>query len=30
VIAVGRGLGAEKIRGFIDSTAIFELLRDAL
>lgn len=30
VIAVGRGLGAEKIRGFIDSTAIFELLRDSL
>ena len=30
VIAVGRGLGAEKIRGFMDSTAIFELLREAL
>jgi alkaline phosphatase len=30
VIAVGRGLGAEKIRGFLDSTAIFELLRDSL
>jgi alkaline phosphatase len=30
VIAVGRGLGAEKIRGFIDSTAIFDLLRDSL
>ncbi len=30
VIAVGRGLGAEKIRGFIDSTAIFELLRESL
>lgn len=30
VIAVGRGLGAENIRGFIDSTAIFKVLRDAL
>ena len=30
VIAVGRGLGAERIRGFMDSTAIFELLRDAI
>jgi alkaline phosphatase len=30
VIALGRGLGAEKIRGFIDSTAIFELLRGSL
>ena len=30
VIAVGRGLGAEKIRGFMDSTAIFELLRSSL
>lgn len=30
VIAVGRGLGAEKLRGFIDSTAIFDLLRESL
>ncbi len=30
VIAIGRGLGAENIRGFIDSTAIFQVLRDAL
>jgi alkaline phosphatase len=30
VIAVGRGLGAEKVRGFLDSTAIFDILRGAL
>ncbi len=30
VIAVGRGLGAEKVRGFLDSTAIFDILRNAL
>lgn len=30
VIAVGRGLGAERISGFIDSTMIFEILRGSL
>ena len=30
VIAVGQGDGAEKIRGFLDNTEIFEILRDAL
>ena len=30
VMALGRGLGAEKIRGFLDHTEIFRILRDAL
>ncbi len=30
VIAIGRGDGAEKLHGFLDNTAIFQLLRDAL
>ena len=30
VIAAGRGSGAEKLHGFIENTAIFELLREAL
>ena len=30
VIAIARGLGAERVRGFLDSTEIFPLLRDAL
>ena len=30
VIAAAKGPGAEKFHGFLDSTAIFELLRDAL
>lgn len=30
VIALGRGTGAEKLHGFIENTAIFELLREAL
>jgi len=30
VIAVGRGEGAEKLRGFLDNTAVFNILRDAL
>jgi hypothetical protein len=30
VIAVGRGEGAEKLRGFLENTAVFEILRDAL
>jgi alkaline phosphatase len=30
VVAVGRGHGAEKLHGFIENTAIFDLLRDAL
>lgn len=30
VIAVARGIGAEKLRGIIDSTELFELIRDAL
>jgi alkaline phosphatase len=30
VIAVGLGNGAEKLRGFTDNTAIFEILHDAL
>jgi len=30
VVAVGRGDGAEKLRGFIDNTRIFEIFRDAL
>jgi alkaline phosphatase len=30
VLAVGRGPGSEKLHGFMDNTAIFRLLRDAL
>lgn len=30
VIAVGRGLGADRVRGFLDSTDIFRIVRDAL
>jgi len=30
VLAIGRGDGAQKLRGFLDNTAIFEILRDAL
>jgi alkaline phosphatase len=30
VIAAGQGPGAEKLHGFMENTAIFELLRDAL
>ena len=30
VIAIGRGEGSEKLRGFLDNTAIFQILRDAL
>jgi len=30
VIAVARGLGADRVRGFLDSTDIFKIVRDAL
>jgi alkaline phosphatase len=30
VIAIGRGAGAEKLHGFIENTAIFGILKDAL
>jgi len=30
VLAVARGLGAERVRGFLDSTDIFQIVRDAL
>ena len=30
VMALGRGLGADKVRGFLDNTEIFSLLRKAL
>ena len=30
VLALGLGLGAERLRGFLDNTAIFDILRDAL
>lgn len=30
VIAIGRGVGAEKLQGFLDLTAIFDILKDAL
>lgn len=30
VLAVGRGSGAEKLHGFLENTAIFEILRNAL
>ena len=30
VVAIGRGAGAEKIRGFIESTEIFQILKNAL
>ena len=30
VLAIGRGDGAQKLHGFLDNTAIFQILRDAL
>ena len=30
VVAIGRGDGSEKLRGFIENTRIFEIIRDAL
>ncbi len=30
VLALGAGLGAERLKGFLDSTEIFQILRDAL
>jgi alkaline phosphatase len=30
VLALGLGLGAERVRGFLDNTAIFQIVRDAL
>ena len=30
MVAAGKGVGAEKIRGFMDNTGIFKVLRDAL
>ena len=30
VLALGAGLGAERLRGFLDNTDIFQILRDAL
>ena len=30
VMAIGRGAGAERLRGFIDNTEIFNILKDAL
>jgi alkaline phosphatase len=30
VMAVGRGLGSERLRGFLDNTEIFHILKDAL
>lgn len=30
VMAVGRGLGSERLRGFIDNTEIFQILKEAL
>lgn len=30
VLAIGQGVGAEKVRGFLDNTAIFEIVREAL
>ena len=30
VLALGRGAGSEKLAGFLDNTAIFQILRDAL
>jgi alkaline phosphatase len=30
VLALGAGLGAERVRGFLDNTDIFQILRDAL
>ena len=30
VVAIGRGAGAEKLRGFLDNTDIFRILKDAL
>lgn len=30
VVAIGRGAGAEKLRGFLDNTEVFQILNDAL
>jgi len=30
VVAIGRGEGSEKLKGFLENTAVFEILRDAL
>jgi alkaline phosphatase len=30
VTAIGRGVGSEKLRGFLDNTDIFNILKDAL
>ena len=30
VLALGRGVGAEKVHGFMDNTAIFQIIREAL
>jgi alkaline phosphatase len=30
VLAIGQGAGAEKLRGFLDNTAIFDVIREAL
>jgi hypothetical protein len=30
VLALGAGLGAERLRGFLKDTDIFEILREAL
>ena len=30
VLAIGRGDGAQMLHGFLDNTAIFQILRDAL
>jgi alkaline phosphatase len=30
MVAAGKGVGSEKIRGFMDNTEIFKVLHDAL
>jgi alkaline phosphatase len=30
MIGLGRGPGSERLRGFLDNTVIFEILREAL
>jgi hypothetical protein len=30
VMAIGRGAGAERLRGFLDNTEIFQIVKDAL
>jgi alkaline phosphatase len=30
VLAISRGVGAEKVHGFMDNTAVFKILREAL